>query len=62
MIKFNKPLFSLKWLSIFGAIVVATSFVLGFFVSTDADGAENSENVEYMEFPTVYITATPLEE
>ena len=57
MIKFDKPLFSLKWLSIFGAIVIATSLALGLFVSTDADGAEN---VEYMEFPPVYITATPL--
>lgn len=57
MIKFDKPLFSIKWLSIFGAIVIATSFGLEFFFSTDADGAEN---VEYMEFPPVHIIATPL--
>jgi len=57
MIKFDKPLFSLKWLSIFGAIVIAASLMLGFFASADADGAES---VEYIEFPPVYITATPL--
>lgn len=59
MIKFDKPLFSLKWLSIFGVIVFATSFGLVFFASADADGVEN---VEYVEFPPVYIVATPLED
>lgn len=59
MIKFDKPLFSIKWLSIFGVIVIATSLALGFFVSTDADGAEN---VECIEFPPIYIVATPLED
>lgn len=58
MINFNKPFFSLKWLSAFGALVIATFLALSFFFSTDADGAE--ENVEYIEFPSVHIIATPL--
>ena len=57
MIKFDKPLFSIKSLFLFGIIVIATSIILSCFVSANADGAEK---VEYIEFPPVYITATPL--
>lgn len=60
MINFNKSFFSLKWLSAFGALIIATLFTLSFFFSTDADGAK--ENVQYVEFPPAYITAGPIEE
>ena len=58
MIKFNKPLFSLKSLSIFGAIVIVALLTLGFFFSTDADGAE--ENVQYIDFPPLLVKAKPI--